>query len=159
MFGPYDARPSSGRMILDVARGRVPGWTPGLNNFVDVRDVARGMIAAWQKGARGERYILGGENLTYKDIFERIARAAGTDPPRRAAPRWAATLLGWVGDVVERVRDREPFINSVAVSYGYLTSFQFTSEKAKRVLGYETGPIETAIRDAIAWFREHGMLR
>ena len=158
MFGPYDTRPSSGRMIVDVVRGRVPGWTPGLNNFVDVRDVARGMIAAWEKGARGERYILGGENLTYKDIFERIARVAGTAPPRRAVPRWMAKLIGWAGDAVERVRDAEPFLNSVAVDYGYLTSFQFTSEKAKRVLGYETGPIETAIRDALAWFRAHDMV-
>src|ERR1043165_481488 len=59
MLGPRDARPSSGRLIVDTVRRRIPGWTPGYNNFVDVRDVARGMIAAWQRGRRGERYILG----------------------------------------------------------------------------------------------------
>src|SRR5215468_3401273 len=78
MIGPRDARPSSGRLIVDVVCGRVPGWTPGYNNFVDVRDVARGMIAAWHKGRRGERYILAGHEMTYRDIMRRIAEVAGT---------------------------------------------------------------------------------
>src|SRR5205814_1912172 len=64
MLGPRDARPSSGRLIVDTVRRRIPGWTPGYNNFVDVRDVARGMIAAWQRGRRGERYILAGHDMT-----------------------------------------------------------------------------------------------
>src|SRR5664279_5932289 len=82
MFGPRDARPSSGKMIVDVARRRVPGWTPGFNNFVDVRDVARGMIAAWQRGKRGERYILGGHDMTYGEVFRAIAAVVGVAPPR-----------------------------------------------------------------------------
>jgi dihydroflavonol-4-reductase len=158
MFGPLDSRPSSGRLIVDVVRRRVPGWTLGLNNFVDVRDVARGMIAAWQRGQRGERYILGGHNMTYRDIMETIARVAGVRPPRFGVPRALARLMGAAGDLSERLRRSEPLINSITVSYAFTTRFQFASDKAARALDYRFGPIEDAIRDAIAWFRGRGML-
>ena len=157
MFGPRDARPSSGRLIVDVVRRRVPGWTPGYNNFVDVRDVARGMIAAWQRGRRGERYILAGHDMTYGDVMKAIAAAAGTRPPRFRVPRPAAWLFGKWGDLVERT-GREPIVNSTQIRYAYSDRFRFTSDKAARELGYQYGPLEPALRDAIAWFRAHGML-
>jgi len=158
LFGPYDAKPSSGKLIVDVVRGKAPGHTPGMNNFVDVRDVARGMLLAWHKGRRGERYILGGENLTYRDIMHRIAKVAGVLPPSRDVPRWAARLLGWAGDAHEALTGAEPLLNSVTIGYGYCQTFQFSSDKAKAELGYAPGPIEPAIADAIQWFRAHGML-
>jgi dihydroflavonol-4-reductase len=157
MFGPRDARPSSGRLIVDVVRGRVPGWTPGYNNFVDVRDVARGMIAAWQHGRRGERYILAGHDMTYREVMQRIADAAGTRPPRLRVPRAAAWLFGKWGDLVERT-GREPVVNSTQIRYAYTDRFRFRSDRAARELGYQVGPLEPALRDAIAWFRAHGML-
>jgi len=157
MFGPRDARPSSGRLIIDVVRRRVPGWTPGYNNFVDVRDVARGMIAAWHKGRRGERYILAGHDMTYGDVMRAIARAAGTRPPRLRVPRPAAWLFGKWGDLVEH-RGKEPLVNSTQIRYAYTDKFRFHGRKAARELGYEHGPLEPALRDAIAWFRTHGML-
>jgi dihydroflavonol-4-reductase len=157
MFGPRDARPSSGRLIVDVVRRRVPGWTPGYNNFVDVRDVARGMIAAWHKGRRGERYILAGHDMTYGDVMRAIASAAGTRPPRLRVPRPAAWLFGKWGDLVER-SGREPIVNSTQVRYAYSDRFRFQSDKAARELGYQISPLEPALRDAIAWFHAHGML-
>ena len=157
MFGPRDARPSSGRLIVDVVRGRVPGWTPGYNNFVDVRDVARGMIAAWQRGRRGERYILAGHDMTYGDVMRAIAAAAGTRPPRLRVPRAAAWLFGKWGDLVER-SGRDPVVNSTQIRYAYTDKFRFRSDKAARELGYQFGPLEPALRDALAWFRAHGML-
>jgi dihydroflavonol-4-reductase len=157
MFGPRDARPSSGRLIVDVVRGRVPGWTPGYNNFVDVRDVARGMIAAWQRGRRGERYILAGHDMTYREVMQRIADAAGTRPPRLRVPRAAAWLFGKWGDLVERM-GRDPVVNSTQIRYAYTDRFRFRSDRAARELGYQVGPLEPALRDAIAWFRAHGML-
>src|SRR5215468_9545781 len=114
MFGPRDARPSSGKLIVDVVRGRVPGWTPGYNNFVDVRAVAGGMIAAWQRGRRGERYILGGHEMTYGDLMRKIAEVAGTRAPRLKVPRAAAWLFGKWGDLVERAGG-DPVVNSVQV--------------------------------------------
>jgi dihydroflavonol-4-reductase len=157
MFGPRDARPSSGRLILDVARGRVPGWTPGYNNFVDVRDVARGMIAAWQRGRRGERYILAGHDLTYGEVMAAIARAAGTRPPRLRVPWPAAWLYGQWGDLLERL-GRDPVVNSTQIRYAFTDKFRFRSDKAARELGYQVSPLAPALRDAIAWFRAHAML-
>jgi len=158
MFGPYDQRPSSGGMIIEVIRGKVPGYSSGSNNFVDVRDVTRGMIAAWQRGRAGERYILGGENMPYRDCFRRIAAVAGVKPPRFAIPRWIAAPVGWAGDLQEAFSKRDPLISSNTLAWGYATTFQFDSSKARRELGYTTGELDVAIRDAIEWFRAHDML-
>ena len=158
MFGPYDPKPSSGRLIIELVHRKVPGCTTGMNNFVDVRDVARGMIAAWQRGRTGERYILGGQNLSYRDAFHIIARAAGVKPPAFTLPQALAQAAGWLGDATQRITGREAMVNSVTVRYSYLTGYIFSSDKARRELGYEPGPLEPAIRDAIAWFRSRGML-
>ena len=158
MFGPLDARPSSGQLILDVVHRKIPGWSTGINDFVDVRDVARGALAAWRRGTRGERYILGGERMTYRAIFERIARIAGVAPPRWPAPRLAALALGKAGDLYQRLTGKEPLINSVAARYAYTRRFQFTHARAVRELGYRHGPVDDAIRDALTWFRAHAML-
>jgi dihydroflavonol-4-reductase len=157
MLGPRDARPSSGKLICDVVKRHVPGWTPGYNNFVDVRDVARGMIAAWQKGRRGERYILAGHDMTYGDVMQMIARVAGTAPPRFKVPRPIAWVVGKWGDHVER-SGKEPVVNSTQIRYAFTDLFRFKSDKAARELGYRVSPLEPAVRDAIAWFRANGMI-
>lgn len=157
MFGPRDARPSSGKLLLEVVRRRIPGWTPGYNNFVDVRDVARGMIAAWQKGRRGERYILAGHDMTYRRLFETVAKVAGVVPPRFPAPKLIARLVGKWGDLVE-ARGGDPVVNSTQVRYAFTDRFRFASTKAARELGYTYGPLEPAIRDALDWFRANKML-
>lgn len=158
MFGPYDARPSSGRMIIQVAARAAPGAPMGSNSFVDVRDVARGMIAAWQRGRRGERYILAGHNLPYAEMWRRISLLAGTQPLPLTVPRPLALPVGWAGDLWQLLTGREANINSVTVRYGYLDGYRFTSAKAEAELGYVISPIEPAVRDAIAWFREHNMM-
>ncbi|MBA3462033.1 MAG: SDR family oxidoreductase [Deltaproteobacteria bacterium] len=158
MFGPRDARPSSGKMIIDVVNRRVPGTTPGYNNFVDVRDVARGMIGAWHKGRRGERYILAGHDMTYRDVFTRIANVAGVKPPRFAIPRAVARLVGRWGDFIER-RGKHPLVNSTQIRYAFTDKFRFKSSKAATELGYTYGPLAPAIADAIDWFRANGMLK
>ena len=158
MLGPYDAKPSSGKMILGVIERQAPGFSTGRNNFVDVRDVARGMVLAWQKGATGQRYILGGDNLSYEDAFARIARVAGVPPLTWRVPYVAALAVGLAGDVQHWVTGKEPLITSNSVRWAYCSTFQFSSAKAERELGYVHGPIEPAIADAIAWFRAHGML-
>jgi dihydroflavonol-4-reductase len=157
MFGPRDARPSSGALIIKIAQRRVPGWTPGYNNFVDVRDVARGMVAAWQRGHRGERYILGGHDMTYRACFETIARVAAVKPPRMRVPQPIARLMGRAGDFIEG-RGREPLVNSTQIRYAFTDKFRFTSKKAQSELGYTYGPLEPAIADALAWFRANHML-
>ncbi|HEY8517275.1 MAG TPA: SDR family oxidoreductase [Candidatus Binatia bacterium] len=158
MFGPYDAKPSSGRMILGVVQRQAPGYSTGRNNFVDVHDVARGMVLAWQKGRTGERYILGGDNMTYEACFRLIARVAGVRPLEWRVPRPLAALVGLAGDLQHAVTGKEPLLNSMAVRWAYTDRFQFSSAKAEAELGYRHGPLARAIADAIAWFRARGML-
>ncbi len=158
LIGPRDARPSSGRVIVDLVKGRIPIYPGGKNCFVDVRDVARGAIAAWERGQRGRRYILGGDNLAYRDLFERIARAAGVKPPRLPAPRAAAIAAGLAGDLYQRLTGKEPVFGSVEARYAYTDRFQFSSARAEAELGYRKSPIDGAIRDALDWFRRRGMI-
>ncbi len=158
MFGPRDARPSSGKLIVDLARRKVPGWTPGFNNFVDVRDVARGMVQAWLRGARGERYILGGHEMTYHAVMDLIARLAGVKPPRFQVPHLIARLAGRAGDLAERLRGTEPLITSTTVRYAFTDRFRFSCARAERELGYTYGAVEPAILDALTWLRTAGML-
>jgi dihydroflavonol-4-reductase len=157
MFGPRDSRPSSGKLLLDIARRKLPGSTPGINNFADARDVARGMIAAWQRGRRGERYILGGHDLTYREMMALAAQTAGVAPPRFSLPFPLARVVGLWGDFLER-RGGDPIVNTVQVRYAFTDRLRYSSAKAERELGYTRGPLEAAMRDAYAWFRAHGML-
>lgn len=157
IFGAYDARPSSGRMILDVARGRFRAGTPGVNGFVSATDVCRGMVAAADEGRAGERYILSGENWSYQEAFTRIARLAGVPPPRFVVPWMVAAAVGRAGDLGRRLGG-DPEVHSTAVRWAFCTRFRFTSRKAERELGYRHGPPEDGIRAALEWFRERGML-
>jgi dihydroflavonol-4-reductase len=158
LVGARDTKPSSGRLIVELANRRIPFWPPGYNNFADVSEVARGMIAAWLHGRRGQRYILGGQELTYRDFMERVAGVAGVDPPRRRLPRSASWLAGKGGDVLELVTRRETTVNSFTVRYAFTDLYRYRSDKAVRELGYVVAPIEPAIRDAVNWFRARGMI-
>jgi dihydroflavonol-4-reductase len=158
MIGPYDVRPSSGTLVRDLVRGKVPAYTLGKNNFVDVRDVARGMAISLDKGKRGELYILGGHNLTYKDFFEVVARVTGTRAPRRRAPRWLVRTLGWWGDLVFALTGKEPALTTGPALWSLTDRFIFSSAKAERELGYTISPLEPAIEACVTWFKENGML-
>lgn len=157
MFGPRDTRPSSGKLLLELHRRAIPALTPGTNSFVDVHDVVRGMMLAAEKGRSGERYILGGHNLRYSEAFPRFAEWLGCRAPRLSLPSWLSAPLGWIGDLQERFSEAEPFINSAVVRYGYCDGFRFSSEKAKRELGYTIGPLEPAVKASFAWMKAHGV--
>ncbi len=159
LVGPRDARPSSGRLIIEIANHRIPYWTPGYNSFADVDEVARGMIAAWLRGKRGERYILGGQELTYRDYIDRVARVVGVNPPRRRLPYPVAWIGGKAGDLLEVFTRRETTVNSMSVGYAFTDLYRYRSDKAVRELGYVVAPIEPAIRNAVAWFRTRNMIR
>ena len=158
MFGPYDAKLSSGRMVLAVAKRKLPGFTAGMGNYVNASDVARGMIGAAEKGRRGERYILGHENLNYQDVFERIAAQAGVKPPRRKIPRALANIGGLLGDAKQWLTGKDSDLNSITVAYGYQTGNVYSSDKAARELDYQPRPIDDGIAAALDWFRSQGLL-
>ena len=158
MIGPWDWKPSSGRMLLEIAAGRGLFAPPGSNDFVDVRDVATGILAALDRGQRGRRYILGGHRLPYLDAWRVFARIVGRMQPLGLAPRPFVHAAGLLGDVAGLLRGREPDVNSAATRMSML-DHNFSSRRARQELGYHYRPFEDTVADAWQWFLDHGYAR
>lgn len=157
MIGPYDWKPSSGRMLLSVARGWGLFAPLGINCYCDVRDVASGILAAMAHGRCGRRYILGGHMLTYFQAWRIFAEVTGGTPPVfpiGAITRYAA---GRVGDLVGRLTGREPDVNSASTAMA-AQKRRFSSARAEAELGYRARPLRESAADAWTWFRENGYL-
>ncbi|MGH6990917.1 MAG: NAD-dependent epimerase/dehydratase family protein, partial [Stellaceae bacterium] len=156
--GPGDVKPTpTGRMIVEAASGRMPAFVDTGLNIVHVDDVAAGHLLAEERGRVGERYILGGENLSLREILARIARIIGRRPPRLALPVAALMPIGFAAEVAARVTHKEPFVTRDGLRLARKKMF-FSSEKAVRDLGYAPRPADLALTDAVAWFRRHGMV-
>jgi len=156
--GPCDRKPTpTGRLILEAARGRMPGYVDTGLNVVHVDDVAAGHLAAAEMGRIGERYILGGENLPLSRILIAVAKAAGTQPPRVKVPYTVAYPVAIGAQLMARLRSKEPFITLDGVRMARKKMY-FTSAKALRELGYRPRPAQNAIADAVDWFRANGYL-
>ena len=157
-IGPRDQRPTpTGRMMVEAASGRMPAFVDTGLNLVHVDDVARGHLAALTCGRIGERYILGGENMTLAELLGRIARLMGRSPPRLRLPRWPIYPLAFAAEAMARVTKREPLLTLDGLRLSEHRMY-FTSAKAERELGYRPRPAEEGIRDAIDWFRNAGFL-
>jgi dihydroflavonol-4-reductase len=158
MIGPWDWKPSSGRMLLEVGAGKGLFAPPGSNDFVDVRDVAAGILAALARGQTGRRYILGGHGLSYLDAWRVFARAAGRMQPLGMAPRAIIRTAGLVGDLAAAMLGREPDINSAATRMSML-AHNFSCRRAEQELGYHYRPFEETVQDAWKWFVTRGYAR
>jgi len=157
-IGPRDLRPTpTGRMIVEAASGRMPAFVDTGLNLVHVDDVAAGHLAALMHGRVGERYILGGENMTLAELLGRIAHLMGRPPPRFRLPRVLIYPLAYGAEAMARVTKREPFVTLDGLRMAKHRMY-FTSAKAERVLGYQARPAEEGFRDAIDWFRQRGFL-
>jgi dihydroflavonol-4-reductase len=157
-FGPYDSKPTSGTQILMIARRLMPLYMAGKANAIDVRDVAEGMVRAAERGQPGERYILGNWNTTQQELNTLIARVAGVMAPLAPVPfpmaRYGTKVMEWAFQTVLRRPSPVPsfFVEMLPHMQHYDCS------KAIRELDYPRSPVETAIRDAIEWFRGNGYL-
>jgi dihydroflavonol-4-reductase len=158
MIGAYDQGPSSGGLIISVVKGKLPGVPTGRMCFVDVEDVCKGMIAAWHKGRTGERYILSGHNMLYKDFFDLTAKLEGVQPPTRALPKILGLSAGWVGEMHQYFTGKEEDLNIQKVRWSYCENWVFKADKAKQELDYTISPIEPAITRALTWFKENKMI-
>ncbi len=158
MLGPWDWKPSSGRMLLEVSKGFALLAPPGGNDFCDVRDVAAGILAALERGKTGRRYILGGHALSYLQAWRQFALATGAWPPRGAAPGWILSTAARVGDFAFRVSGHESDVNSASVGLSLLPH-HFSSARAKAELDYRNRPLAETIADAWNWFCDHGYAR
>lgn len=155
MIGPWDWKPSSGRMMLEVAAGR--GWFAprGSASLCDVRDVAHGIVAALSRGVSGERYILAGRTFSWLELWRKFAAVAHARSPVCRAGPLMIWIGGWGGDVWGMIRRREPDFNSAAARHAWQER-HYCSAKAEQALGYTIRPAEATIADAWAWFVEHG---
>jgi dihydroflavonol-4-reductase len=156
--GPRDRKPTpTGRLILESARGHMPGYVETGLNIVHVDDVAAGHLVAAAMGRVGERYILGGENMSLEEIIAEAARATGVQPPRLRVPYTVAYPVAIGAELMARLTGREPFITRDGVRMARKKMY-FTSAKASRELGYAARPARDAIADAVGWFRANGYL-
>jgi dihydroflavonol-4-reductase len=158
-IGPRDVKPTpTGRIIVEAARGRMPGFVDTGLNLVHVDDAAAGHLAALQKGQIGERYILGGENVHLGRMLADIAQIVGRTPPRLKLPIVAVYPVAWGAELWARMSGREPFATRDGLRMARQHMF-FSDAKARRDLGYMSRPYREGIADAIAWFRAAGYLQ
>ncbi len=153
MIGPYDVKPSSGKMIISVIQGKVPGYAPGGRNFVYVKDVAQAIVNAVEKGKVGECYILGSTNLSYKDMFAKIAGLFDVKPPSLGIPGFAVLIYGKILSIIGKLSGKEPVI-SYPLAVISNEDHYYSSEKAVRELGMPQTDIDFAISESVEWFKD-----
>jgi dihydroflavonol-4-reductase len=157
--GPGDVKPTpTGQLVLDAAAGRMPAYVDTGLNIVHVDDVAAGHLLAYERGIAGERYILGGQNMSLREILELIAHLEGRKPPRVRLPYGVVLPIAYVAEGFARLSGRSGRITLEGVRMSRKKMF-FSSAKAVRDLGYRWRPPQQAFEDAIRWFRDNGLLR
>lgn len=157
--GPRDVKPTpTGRIIVEAASGRMPAYVDTGLNLVHVDDVAAGHLLAFEHGRIGERYILGGDNLTLAEMLGEIARLAGRTPPRVRLPTAPLFPLAVVAESVARLTGKEPFLTRDGLRMAAKLMF-FSSAKAERELNYRHRPAVAGLEDALNWFKGAGYVR
>ena len=157
-IGPRDIKPTpTGRIVVETASGRIPAYVDTGLNIVHVDDVAEGHLLALDKGAIGERYILGGDNMTLADILGHIARRAGRKAPSIRLPRLPLFPIAAAAELWGRLSGREPMITIDGLKMARHRMW-FSSAKAEAALGYRHRPAGEALDDAYQWFRDNGYL-
>lgn len=156
-IGERDIKPTpTGRIVVDFLRRKFPAYVDTGLNLVDVADCAQGHLLAMEKAVPGERYILGGENLTLKQILDKLAAITGLPSPKLKLPYAVAYATGVVDTLVSgTIMKREPRVTLDSVRMGRKKMF-ITSAKAERELGWNPGPVDGALRRAVEWFQANG---
>jgi dihydroflavonol-4-reductase len=159
-MGALDLKPTpTGRIIVDFLNRRMPAYVDTGLNLVDVSDVAQGHLLAAERGRVGEKYILGGENLTLREMLERLARISGLPAPRVRLPYAVAFGFALGAEAVSRVlTHRAPRASVTEVRMSRKHMF-FDSAKARRELGYSPRPVDAALAAAVEFFRKTGLAR
>ena len=154
--GPGDWKPTpTGKIVVDFLNGRMPGYVDTGLNFVPVEDCAAGHLLAAERGRIGERYILGGRNLTFKELLDLLAAIGGLRAPRWKIPHAVAYVAACVDTAVSAAMGREPRIPLEGVRMSRHKMFVDAS-KATRELGFSHGPIEAALERAVRWYEMNG---
>jgi len=155
MLGPWDWKPSSGRMLLTVAKSFTPLAPTGGFSLCDVRDVAAGILSAWRQAPCGRSYILAGHNMRYLEAWRLFAEVGNGSAPWFCAGPLMRVLGGRIGDLRGRFSGREPDVNSAAVAMSSQYHY-YRCDRAERELGYRCRPARETVADAWEWFRQYG---
>jgi dihydroflavonol-4-reductase len=157
-IGAWDRKPTpTGDMLVRFLTGRMPVMVETGLNFVDVLDVARGHLLAYERGVAGERYILGAENLTLRELLSRVGRLAGRNVSQRTVPSWIPLGVAFIDEVVLGAFGKPPSVplDGVRMSTEFM---YYDSSKARNQLGYDPGSLSGALDRALAWFQDNGYL-
>ena len=157
VIGPGDHYLISSSMIVEFAKRPVPVVTPGGLCVADVDAIVAGHLAAAERGRVGERYILGGENLTAQQIAAIICQIAGRPAPRYTLPAWLLGPAGRIVDAFNRINPRPPVVSGEQIRMAGLNVF-YDSTKAVRELSHPLLPFRGAVERAYVWYRQHGYL-
>jgi dihydroflavonol-4-reductase len=156
VLGAWDVKPTSGQLLLSVARGWVPVYPTGGKCFVDAEDCAIGHVAALERGRPGRRYLLGNWNLSYREFMEECARAGGTRGPVAPVPRLVLRAAGRAGRLLQRV-DAHRFAGlDRHVLLAMMQERYRTGERSWTELGVPRTPMAVTVERALRWFRDHG---
>ncbi|MDX1695961.1 MAG: NAD-dependent epimerase/dehydratase family protein [Ketobacteraceae bacterium] len=151
-YGEADYQPTPhGKLLYDVARGRLPFYWDGGGPSLNIKDAAQGMVLAAEKGKTGERYIFGGEYVTFQDLFAMAASAAGRKPPRLHVSDNMLALMGYIAEAFTRPLGIENKMNKAAIDCSKKLP-AVSSQKAIEELGWRPGPIEQAVDEAVSWY-------
>lgn len=157
MLGPWDWKPSSGRMLCDLSHGAPPLAPSGGCSVCDPRDVAAAILSAIDRAPRGGRYILAGENWSYLQLWREITSRFGARQPWTTMRLPARIVAGTIGDCVARFTKEEPIVNSAAIAMASQFHW-YSSQRAVSQIGYRIRPASQSISDAIEWLRDYGYL-
>lgn len=158
-MGPGDVKPTpTGKIIVDFLNRKMPAYVDTGLNIVDVRDVAQGHLLAFQKGKIGERYILGHQNLTLKQILDHLSVITGLHAPKFKIPYFILPPLSYINATTAKLFNYEPQLCPEAVKMASKKMF-FNSDKAMNELGFKPRPVNDTFHDAIEWFQQNGYIK
>jgi dihydroflavonol-4-reductase len=157
MIGPFDSGPTSGRMLLELYKNKLPGYAGGGKNFVYSKDVAVAAVNALQMGREGECYIVGNENLYFGEMFKKACEVFGQPFKLRQFPGFAINLVGALNSLRARLTGKTPQLSYSMAKMASVHQF-YSPEKARKELLLPSTPIEIAITDCIQWYKDNGYL-
>ncbi|HSA59377.1 MAG TPA: NAD-dependent epimerase/dehydratase family protein [bacterium] len=158
VFGDYDVKPTSGALIVALAKAQVPFLFDALMNAVDAGDVGRGQVAALKQGRSGRRYLLGGHNTTVWELAQKVCRIAKVRMPFGRLPLFVGEVLAMVSEVVGDFFNRpKPLLPQVGIDF-LKYGMHYDTSRARKELGFTATPLEETLERAIAWFRKHRYL-
>jgi dihydroflavonol-4-reductase len=157
IIGPYDSKPSSGKMILHGLKHGIQWYPSGGKNFVNVHDVAQGIIRALEIGRNGQCYLLAGENLTYREFFSQLNQVSGRKPIQIKVPKVLIRFAGEIADVWSNLI-RQPLAFNKSNAQLLCLDNYYTDKKAAQEFGLQTTPVKSGIEEALTWFRKENYI-